>query len=122
MFWFFFKFNDTSVFVSIHNTKTAGFFHWNFNNGNCCISIGFNMIIQHLCIIHLIDVVSGKDKNIFRIIVVNKINVLRNSICSSTINIQISVCFLTWWKYINTTVFCIQTPTSSCSNITIQKN
>ena len=78
-----------------------------------------NVIIQHLCIIHFVDVVTGKDQKIFRILGIDEIDILRNGICSSSVYIQIYICFLTWRKYINTAVLGIKPPASAGCYITV---
>ena len=46
------------------------------------------METEHLCIVHLIDMVTRKDKNIFRVISFNILEVLINSICSTLIPVS----------------------------------
>ena len=60
LFRFFLKFVDHAVFIGIHDTEAAGFPHGHFDHGDGSIRLVFFMVVQHLGIIHLIDVVSGK--------------------------------------------------------------
>ena len=64
--------------------------------------------------------VTGKNKNVFRIKFINEINILGDCICSSAIYIQILICFLTWRKNVNTAVFSIKTPATAGCHITVQ--
>ena len=66
--------------------------------------------------------VSGKYKKIFWRIRIDEINVLGNGISSSTVNIQIGIRFLTWWKYKNTAIFCVKSPSAACSYVAVQQN
>ena len=120
MFRFLFEFYDTACFVSVHDTETACLFHWNFNN--CDSSVCFCLFVscEHLVIVHLVNMVTGKNENIFRIKFVDKVNVLGNCICSSTIYIQILISFLTWRKNVNTALFGIETPTAAGCYIAVQ--
>ena len=78
------------------------------------------MFGEHLGIIHLIDVVAGKDKQVFRRVGVDKVDVLGDRISSSAVNIQISIGLLTRWEYIDAAVLGIQTPAASGCHITVQ--
>src|SRR5699024_12009718 len=68
---------------------------------------------QHLGIIHLVDMVAGKDQKVIGTVIVNKVNVLGNSICGSAVNIQIGICFFTGRQNKNTAVLRVQSPTRS---------
>ena len=121
MFWFLFKFNNMSCFICIHNTKTACFLHRNFDNGNRCICVVLLVILKHLVIIHLIDVVSREDQQIVWGVCIYKVNILGNSISSSSVYIKVCISFLTRWEHINATVLRIKSPSSSCCCIAVQK-
>ena len=116
-----FKFNDMSCLICIHNTKTACFLHRNFDNGNRCICVVLFMIFEHLVVIHLIDVVSREDQQIVWGVCIYKVNILGNSVSCSSVYIKVRISFLTWWKYINSTVLRIKSPSSSCCCIAVQK-
>ena len=64
--------------------------------------------------------VTGKNENIFRCEFVDKVDILRNGICGSAVNVQILICFLTWRKNVNTAVFSIKTPATAGCHITVQ--
>ena len=51
--------------------------------------------LQHLRVIHLVDMVSGKDQNVFRIIGVHEVDVLGNCVRCSAVYVQVGVRFLT---------------------------
>ena len=82
IFGFFFEFIDLVVFFCVHDTEAARFFHGHFQNGNGCCRAFFLMEAQHLGIVHFIDVVPRKDEYIFRIVAVDEINILIDSIGS----------------------------------------
>ena len=71
-----FEINDTACFVCIHDTKTACFLHRYADDCDGRVGIVCFMLGKHLGIIHFIDMVSGKYKQIFRRICINKINIL----------------------------------------------
>ena len=118
----FLEFYNTSGFICVHDTKTAGLLHRDLNNCDGCVSIGFLMSCQHFVIVHFVNMISGKNQNIFRIKFIDEIDILGNRICGSTIYIQIFVSLFTGRKNIDTTVFGIQTPTSAGCNIAVQLN
>ncbi len=41
------------------------------------------MVLEHLVVVHLIDVVAGQDQDIIRVIFINKIDVLIDGVCSA---------------------------------------
>ena len=119
---FLLEFCDFSAFFGIHDTKTACFFHRNLNNGDGCICMMFFVVSKHLIVVHLVNMVTRKNQQIFRCIGINKVNVLRNSIRSSSVYVQVCICFFPWWQNIYAAVFGIQTPSSSCGCITVQQD
>ena len=66
--------------------------------------------------------VAGKDQKVIGTVIVNKVNVLGNSICGSAVNIQIGICFLPGRQNKNTAVLRVQSPTSSDGYIAVQKD
>ena len=46
------------------------------------------MIIEHLIVVHLVNVVAGENKKIFRIILVDEVDVLGDRISSSAVDIE----------------------------------
>ena len=68
VFRFLLEFHDAVIFTGVHDTETAGFLHGNLDNCNSRICLMLDMVIKHLCIIHLIDVVTGKDQKVFRVL------------------------------------------------------
>ena len=120
---FFFKFyNLVCLAICIHDSETACFFHWNFDNGDSSICFAFFVECKHFSIIHFINMVTGKNQKIFRCERIDKIDILGNSVCSSAVNVKTCVCFFTWRQYIYAAVLGIQTPTSSGCYIAVQEN
>ena len=107
-------------FVRIHDAETACFFERHLNYGDRCVGVLCLMLGKHLGIVHLVDMVAGKDKEVFRRVGINKVDILGNRVCCSAVNIQIGVSLLTGRKYIDTAVFCVQTPAASGCNVTVQ--
>ena len=63
-FRFFFEVNDTSAFVGIHDTETAGFFQWNLNDSDGGISTACLVVSKHFGVIHFISRYSGEKESI----------------------------------------------------------
>ena len=77
------------------------------------------MIIQHHFIIHFINMISGKDQNIFRIITFHIAQILINGIRCTCI--PLTACtLLIWRKYRNTALISIQIPRNTNSDMRIQ--
>ena len=80
MLWLLLKLCNTACLISDHDPKSACLFHRYRHtcNGNIClISL---MEIQHHLIIHLVNVISGKDQNIVRIVLLHIIHILKDCI------------------------------------------
>ncbi len=57
---FFFKADDAPVLVGLNDTKLlCGFLGGNFNGGNGHVGAGIDMLLEHLGVVHLVDVVAG---------------------------------------------------------------
>ena len=81
IFRFFLKFVDLVLCLGVHDTETACFFHRYFQNGDCCGRAPVLMELEHRRVVHFVDMVAGKNQNIFWVVAVDKINVLINRVC-----------------------------------------
>ena len=77
---FLLEFLHTSCLVSHHDAETACFLHRDRHTCNCDIRFVCLVEIQHDLIVHLVDVVAGKNQHIIRIILLHVIEVLENGI------------------------------------------
>ena len=66
--------------------------------------------------------VTGEYEQIFRIILVDKVNVLGNGVCCSAIDIETCIGFFTRRKYEDAAVTAVQTPVAGSGNIGVQLN
>ena len=119
MFRFLLKLSNTVTLISDHNTKTAGFLDRNRHtcNGNICL---VRLVeIQHHFVIHLINMVTGKDQYVVWIILLHISQILINRIGSSCI--PFTACtLLIWRKDCNTTFIAVQIPRNTNPNMCIQ--
>ena len=118
----FFEIDDLVVLVSDHDTETGCFLQGDRHNcdGSCCALCLVE--VEHLVVVHLVDVVTGKNQKIFRIISINEINVLGNSIRCSTVDIEACVSLLTGCKNENTTVLGVKSPQTALRNIAVKEH
>ena len=79
------------------------------------------MEVKHLIIVHLVDVVAGENQKVFRVVGVDEIDILRNCICCSTVNIEACVSLLTGCKNENTTVLGVKSPQTALRNIAVEQ-
>ena len=89
-----FKLYDIACLIRIHDPEAARFLDRHRTDRDRRVRSLINVRLQHLVIVHLIDVVAGQDQKIFRIILVNKINILGNRISSAAVDIQSRIRFL----------------------------
>ena len=116
---FFFKFGNSSVSVCDHDTKTACFFdrYRHTCDGHICM-VCF-VIVKHHLVIHFVNVVAGKNQNIFRIVCFHISHVLVNCICSSCI--PFAVCTFFVWRQNGYAAFVfIEIPRNTDSDMGIQ--
>ena len=82
---FFLKFRDLIVVIRDQDSETACFLDRHRHSGNRDIRIIRFVIFQHDLIIHFVDVVTGKDQNVFRIVGLHVLQILVDRICGSSI-------------------------------------
>ena len=116
---FFFKFGNSSVSVCDHDTETACFFdrYRHTCDGHICV-ICF-VIVKHHFVIHFVNVVAGKNQNIFWIVCFHISHVLVNCICCSCI--PFTACTFFVWRQNGYTAFVfIEIPRNTDSDMGIQ--
>ena len=113
-----FKLGDTMVLICDHDTETACLLNGNrhYRNGNLCI-VGL-MEVQHNFIIHLINMISGKDQNIFGIVALHIFQVLIDRICSTCIPFTVAT-LLIGRQYGHTSNIAIQIPGNTDPDMTL---
>ena len=77
--------DDAVRLIRDHDAEAAGFFHGNGHDGDSDICfVGF-VIVQHDLIVHLVDMVAGKNEDIVRIVSINEFNVLEDGVCGTAV-------------------------------------
>ena len=117
---FLLKFDDAVFLIGIHDTEAAGLLHRYRQDGDRRIRIAGDMVRKHLGIIHLVNMVTGENQYILRIMGVDKIDVLRDRICRTAVDIKCRAIFFTRREHIDTAVAGIQSPALSGSRIRVQ--
>ncbi len=79
----FLKLVDAAVRVAVHDAETGRFIDRDIKHCNGGIGFVLLVVLEHLVVIHLIDVVAGQDQDIIRVIFINKIDVLIDGVCSA---------------------------------------
>ena len=116
-----FEVDDLVVLIGDHDAETGCFFHGDGHDcdgsGSACLLVA----VEHLVVVHLVDVVTGEDKQIFRIIRIDEIDVLCDCVSGAAIDIQSCVCFLTGSQNEYAAVFGIKAPEASLCDIAVQQ-
>ena len=74
---FFLKTNDAPVVIGFNHTKTTrSFLGGNFECRHGDFGAGFDVLLEHLLVIHFVDVIAGKDEDEIGLFGANGINVL----------------------------------------------
>ncbi len=71
-----FKICNLPVFIGNHDAESLGLFHRNRHNSNGHVRIILLVEVQHGFIVHLINVIAGKDQNIVRMVIFHIAHVL----------------------------------------------
>ena len=117
---FFFEFVDLVAFFCIHDTEAACFIHGNFHNSDRCCCAFFLMETKHFGIVHFVNVVTGQDDYIFRIVVVDEIDVLVDRICCTIEPFTGVAYFYVRRKDCYAAVFLIQVPGNTDTDMLVQ--
>ena len=118
-FRFFFKINNPICFVRDHDAKTAGFFDWHRHNRHGQIRPVCLVKVEHHLVVHLIDVVSGENQDVIRMIRVDVLDVLVDCIGRAGIPVT-AFCTLIGREQRHAADRAIQIPRNSDSDMRIE--
>ena len=77
----FLKTHDAPVLVGLNHAKLLGSFRGgNLNGGHADVGARIDVLLQHLGVIHFVDVIAGKNEHVFGALAANRIDVLVNGI------------------------------------------
>ena len=69
--------DDAPVFVRFDHAETSGGFpRRDFEGGDGDVCAGFDVLLEHLLIIHFVDVIAGEDEDEVRLLAADRIDVL----------------------------------------------
>ena len=107
------------ILICDHDTETACLLHGNrhYRNGNFRV-VGL-MEVQHDFVVHFINMISGKDQHILRIVALHILQILIDRIRSTGIPFAVGTLFI-WRKYGNSSDITIQIPGNTDSDMGIQ--
>ena len=111
--------NDSVGLIGIHDTEGGSNLHRNgaYSNGN--IGLAVNVELQHLVVIHLVDVVTGENEHILRIVLIDEADILIDCVGSTLVPLS-ALQTLVGGKYINATVVQVEIPRSTVADVTVQ--
>jgi hypothetical protein len=72
--------SDLAIFRNLDHTEAGNFRRVNGQRGQRHVRAGAVVVLQHLAVIHLVDVVAGKNQHVLRLLRANRINVLVNRV------------------------------------------
>ena len=116
---FLLKLSNPVIVICNDDTKTAGLLDRHLHSCNGYISIIRFVIFKHYLIIHLVDMVSGKNQYIFRVIILHIFKVLIDRICRTRIPVA-SLTFLVRRKNSNTSDIAVKIPRNTNSDMRVQ--
>ena len=83
LFWLLIEFDDAVRLIRIHDPEAGCFFHRNRDDADSQAGMVRFMEIQHMRVVHLVDMVTGQYQDIFRIVSVDIGDILINGMRSS---------------------------------------
>jgi len=113
------KLGDTVILIGDHDTEAACLFDRNRHTCDGDICVVCFVIFQHNLIIHLIDVVAGKDQNVVRIVAFHVLQVLINGVRGTGIPVT-ALAPLVRRKNGNSSDITVQIPRNANSDVTVQ--
>ena len=119
VFRFFFKLGDPSCSVGDHNTETACLLDRHRHTGDSYICLICLMVIKHHFVIHLVDMVTGENQNVFRIVGLHVCHILKNCVCCSGIPVAVTIFFI-GGKHGNTAHIPVQIPRNTDPDMGVQ--
>src|SRR5205823_3986255 len=67
---------NAAVFVDVDNSEAVGFFEIDLDGGERNVRSRIQMLPHHLAVIHLVDVVAGKNQDVLGLLGADGVNVL----------------------------------------------
>ena len=116
---FLLKIDNFLLIVCDHNAKAACLLPGHRHNRDRHVRIVRLVEIQHRFVIHLIDVVSGKDQHVLRIIAVHVLNILKDSVRRAGVPLR-TLNFFVRRKYGHTAYVSVQIPGDTDPDVGIQ--
>ena len=77
---FFHKTFDSAGLVHVHHAKGTGLLQWHLDTADGDIRGLFHVISEHGTVVHLVDVVTGENQHILRVMGADDIDVLENGV------------------------------------------
>ena len=115
----FFELNDVVVRVGVHNAEAAGIGPGHFAHGDGGVRLVTDVEIQHVIVVHLIDVVTAEDEHIIRIILGDERHVLINGVGRAAIPFA-ALSLLIGGENEHAAVGQVQVPGSAAADISVQ--
>ncbi|MNN18990.1 hypothetical protein D3C81_1322150 [compost metagenome] len=110
------KFINAEILIRVQNAKAACFFERDVNDRDRTISVLLFVIVKHGVIVHFINVVSGKDQNMFWVILFNELQISENCISRSPIPAAAILTFVRR-KNEDPSIFSLHIPVTAYANI-----
>ena len=81
----FLKLGNAVVLVGVHDAEAAGFLPRNLTDGDGAVRFVLDVELQHLVIVHLVNVVAAEDQHVVRVELFDELNILINGVGSAGI-------------------------------------
>ncbi len=79
---------NRAVRVAVHDAEALGLLQRDVENRDGSRRVLFLVLVEHLVVVHLVDVVAREDQDVLRIVLVDKADVLIDGVCSALIPLR----------------------------------
>ena len=115
----FLEFGDPEVLVGVHDAEAAGLLKGNLQDGDGAVRAGFLVGLQHLLIVHLVDVVAGEDQHVVRVVAVDEVEVLVDGVGRALVPVRAGL-GLIGGQHHDAALPAVQVPGLSVADILVQ--
>ena len=116
----FLKFGNAVVLVGVHDAEAAGFVPRNLADGNGAVGVVLDVELQHLVIVHLVNVVAAEDQYVIRVELLDELDVLVDGVGRAGIPFA-GLAGHIGGQHIDTAVSKVQIPRGAAADIGVQQ-
>jgi hypothetical protein len=88
--WLLQKADDTIIFVHVHHAERGGLHALHLEAADGHVGMLVDVLLQHHLVIHLVDVITGQDDHVLRIVRLDDVDVLKDGVSRAVIPLRLA--------------------------------